>query len=93
LTGGFKLFRREALERIDLAMIKSTGYGFQIEMTYRLHQAGATIVEHPIIFRDRRAGQSKMSPGIFVEALIMVAGLRVSPSGPAAEASRERANS
>lgn len=93
LTGGFKLFRREALERLDLAMIKSTGYGFQIEMTYRLHQAGATIVEHPIIFRDRRAGQSKMSPGIFVEALIMVAGLRVSPSGPAAEASRERANS
>lgn len=93
LTGGFKVFRREALERLDLAMIKSTGYGFQIEMTYRLHQAGATIVEHPIIFRDRRAGQSKMSPGIFVEALIMVAGLRVSPNGPAADVSRERANS
>jgi dolichol-phosphate mannosyltransferase len=94
LTGGFKLFRREALERLDLDMIKSTGYGFQIEVTYRLHQVGAKIVEHPIVFRDRRAGQSKMSPGIFLEALVMVAGLRVQPNPSAAvEPTRERAGS
>ncbi len=93
LTGGFKLFRREALEAVDLGVIKATGYGFQIEMTYRLHQTGAKIVEHPIVFRDRRAGQSKMSPGIFVEALVMVASLRVSSKTPATEPSHERAGS
>ncbi len=93
LTGGFKLFRRGALERLDLGLITATGYGFQIEMTYRLHQAGAKIVEYPIVFRDRRAGQSKMSPSIFLEALLMVASLRVSPKLPAAEPSEERAGS
>jgi dolichol-phosphate mannosyltransferase len=78
LTGGFKLFRREALAELDLDRIKSTGYGFQIEVTYRLYQQGARITELPIVFQDRRHGESKMSPGIFWEALVMVAGLRVS---------------
>lgn len=75
LTGGFKLFRREALESIDLTSVQSTGYGFQIEMTFRLVRKGMKVVEYPIVFRDRAAGQSKMSPGIFVEALFMVARL------------------
>jgi dolichol-phosphate mannosyltransferase len=78
LTGGFKMFRREALEQLDLDAIRSTGYGFQIEMTYRLYQQGATIVELPITFEDRRYGVSKMSPAIFGEALVMVAALRFS---------------
>lgn len=91
LTGGFKLFRREALESINLNSIRATGYGFQIEMTYRLHQAGFRIVEHPIVFQDRREGVSKMSSGIFLEALWMVALLRASePIQPAAPSVRER---
>jgi dolichol-phosphate mannosyltransferase len=78
LTGGFKLFRRAALEGLDLSRILSTGYGFQIEVTYRLHQQGAHIVEMPIVFAERRQGQSKMSSGIFLEALMMVVSLRFS---------------
>lgn len=77
LTGGFKCFRREVLEAIKLDEIQATGYGFQIEMTYRAVQHGFQVVEHPIIFEERREGQSKMSAGIFVEALWMVAKLRV----------------
>lgn len=89
LTGGFKLFRREALEGLELETIKASGYGFQIEMTYRLHQAGLKIIEHPIVFQDRRAGQSKMSPGIVLEALWMVATLRATqPIQPNVEAER-----
>jgi dolichol-phosphate mannosyltransferase len=91
LTGGFKLFRREALAAIDLSAVRSTGYGFQIEMTYRLYQAGFKIVEHPITFRDRQAGQSKMSAGIFFEALFMVLALRLTePVAPSARVERER---
>lgn len=75
LTGGFKLFRREALEAIDLTAVQSTGYGFQIEMTFRVHRAGMKVVEYPIVFQDRRDGVSKMSSSIFVEALWMVAKL------------------
>lgn len=78
LTGGFKCFRREVLESINLDEIEATGYGFQIEMTYRAVQHGFKVVEIPIIFEDRREGQSKMSAGIFAEALWMVARLRVS---------------
>lgn len=78
LTGGYKLFRREALEQLDLSRIRMTGYGFQIEVTYRLYQQGARIVEVPIVFEDRRYGSSKMSPGIFLEAFVMVAALRFS---------------
>jgi dolichol-phosphate mannosyltransferase len=72
LTGGFKCFRRRVLERIDLSEVDSTGYAFQIEMTYLAHQAGFRIVEIPITFHERRAGQSKMGPGIMLEALLRV---------------------
>ncbi len=78
LTGGFKCFRREVLEAIQLDEIEASGYGFQIEMTYRAVQHGFKVVEIPIIFEDRREGQSKMSASIFTEALWMVAKLRVS---------------
>jgi dolichol-phosphate mannosyltransferase len=78
LTGGFKCFRRQALETIDLDDVNSTGYAFQIEMTYRADQAGFTIVEVPITFRERRAGKSKMGVGIMLEALVRVWVLRLS---------------
>ena len=94
LTGGFKLFRREALEQVDLSRIGSTGYGFQIEMTYRLYQQGAHVVEMPIVFEERRHGQSKMSSAIFAEALLMVVSLRFSrPLERESLPARERARS
>jgi dolichol-phosphate mannosyltransferase len=77
LTGGFKCFRRKTLEAIDLGAISAKGYGFQIEMTYRAIQAGATIREVPILFRDRQAGDSKMSRGIVLEAAWQVPKLRL----------------
>lgn len=72
LTGGFKCFRRQVLEAIDLDSIKSNGYSFQIEMTYRASKKGFRIAETPIIFEDRTAGKSKMSRKIFLEAILMV---------------------
>ena len=69
LTGGFKCFRREVLERIDLPTVSSAGYAFQIELTYRALRAGFRVVEVPIVFADRRVGQSKMSRSIVIEAL------------------------
>lgn len=72
LTGGFKCFRRSVLEAFDLSAVKSTGYAFQIELTYRALKAGFRVEEVPIIFEDRRVGQSKMSRKIFLEALTMV---------------------
>jgi dolichol-phosphate mannosyltransferase len=77
LTGGFKCFHRKVLEAIDLSTIQSTGYGFQIELTYRTLKKGFKVREVPIIFEDRRVGQSKMSRKIFAEALIMVWRLRL----------------
>ncbi len=77
LTGGFKCFRRSVLETLDLDAIHSTGYAFQIELTFRIHQAGYRIVEVPIRFEERRAGQSKMSTRIILEALIRVWQLRL----------------
>jgi dolichol-phosphate mannosyltransferase len=71
-TGGFKCFRRHVLETIDLYRIKSNGYSFQIEMTHRAWMSGFTIVEVPIIFEERRSGNSKMSGAIVREALWMV---------------------
>jgi dolichol-phosphate mannosyltransferase len=68
LTGGFKCFRREALEAIPLRSISSRGYAFQVELTYRAAQAGLRIVEIPIVFHERRAGASKMSGPIVAEA-------------------------
>lgn len=77
MTAGFVCYRREALERIDLDAIKSNGYSFQIEMKYRAHLAGLRIAEVPIVFEDRRVGQSKMSRAIVAEALWMVWKLRL----------------
>jgi dolichol-phosphate mannosyltransferase len=76
LTGGFKCFRREVLEALDLGVLRADGYGFQIEVTYRALRAGFRIEEVPIVFRDRRAGQSKMNWRIALEAVWKVPALR-----------------
>lgn len=76
LTGGFKCFRRHVLESIDLDTIESTGYAFQIELTYRAALSGFRIVEIPITFAERLHGTSKMSSTIFVEAMYRVLQLR-----------------
>jgi dolichol-phosphate mannosyltransferase len=77
LTGGFKCFRRQTLEAIDLDAVSAKGYAFQIEMTYRAIEAGATVREVPILFRDRRDGVSKMSGTIVLEAAWQVPKLRL----------------
>lgn len=76
VTAGFMLWRRTALEAIDLSTITSNGYSFQIEMKYRALQRGLRVVETPIVFVDRAVGQSKMSRKIFAEALLKVWSLR-----------------
>ena len=76
LTGGFKCFRREVLETIDLDSVVTEGYAFQIELTYRTHKAGFRIKETPIIFPDRTLGHSKMNRKIVVEALVRLWGIR-----------------
>ncbi|HVE87731.1 MAG TPA: polyprenol monophosphomannose synthase [Myxococcales bacterium] len=76
LTAGFKCFRRRVLESIDLGAVTSSGYGFQIELTYRTLQKGFQVSEVPIVFEDRRVGHSKMSRKIFLEALWKVWKLR-----------------
>jgi dolichol-phosphate mannosyltransferase len=76
LTGGFKCFRREVLEAIDLASVECSGYAFQIELTYRALRKGFRVVETPIIFEDRRVGQSKMSRRIVLEAISKVWSIR-----------------
>ena len=68
-TAGFKCYRRKVLETINLDKIKLKGYGFQIEMKFTAYKLGFNIVEVPIIFTDRKEGSSKMSGGIFNEAL------------------------
>jgi dolichol-phosphate mannosyltransferase len=77
LTGGFKCFRREVLQRLPLSEVGTDGYGFQIEMTYRAVRAGFRVLEVPILFRDRRVGASKMSARIAVEAFWKVPALRL----------------
>ncbi len=77
LTGGFKCFRRRVLETIDMEAVRSTGYAFQIELTFRTLKQGFSVAEIPIVFEDRRVGQSKMSRKIFLEALVMVPKLRL----------------
>jgi dolichol-phosphate mannosyltransferase len=77
VTGGFKVFRREVLEAIDLASMSSLGYAFQVETTYRAIKAGFRVVEVPIVFRDRRVGESKMTGGIVFEAAWRVPGMRL----------------
>src|SRR6201996_5090500 len=68
LTGGFKCFRREVLEAIDLDSIEVRGYAFQVEMTYRTIQAGFKVVEVPIVFRDRRGGGPQKGGGVGARA-------------------------
>jgi dolichol-phosphate mannosyltransferase len=75
-TGGFKCFRREVLESIDLDAVRSNGYAFQIEMSFRAWRRGFRIAEIPIVFVDRTQGQSKMSKRIVREAVWMVWRLR-----------------
>ena len=77
LTGGFKAFRREVLETIDLETIPSLGYAFQVETTYRAISAGFRVVEVPILFHDRRVGESKMSGRIVLEAALRVPAMRL----------------
>jgi dolichol-phosphate mannosyltransferase len=76
LTGGFKVFRRLVLERIELETIPSLGYAFQVETTYRAVMAGFRVLEVPIVFRDRRVGESKMSGRIVAEAAVRVPAMR-----------------
>ena len=75
-TGGFKCFRRQVLEAIDLSKVVSNGYAFQIEMSFRAWKKGFRITEIPIVFVDRTEGQSKMSKSIVREAVWMVWRLR-----------------
>ncbi|BAH38654.1 putative polyprenol-phosphate mannosyltransferase [Gemmatimonas aurantiaca T-27] len=75
-TGGFKCFRREVLQGIPLDQVKSNGYAFQIEMSFRAWKKGFRIAEIPIVFHDRTEGESKMSKGIVREAIWMVWRLR-----------------
>jgi dolichol-phosphate mannosyltransferase len=77
LTGGFKCFRRQVLEAIDLDRVKSDGYGFQIEINFKAWRKGFRIKEIPILFVDRRAGESKMNQKIVWEAAWMVWRLRI----------------
>jgi dolichol-phosphate mannosyltransferase len=77
LTGGFKVFRRRALEAIDLGSLASLGYAFQVETTFRTILAGLEVVEVPIIFRDRRVGQSKMTGSVVLEAAWRVPAMRL----------------
>jgi dolichol-phosphate mannosyltransferase len=76
LTGGFKCFRRETLERIDYRRTHAEGYGFQIELTYRAIKAGFRVAEVPIVFRERQVGTSKMNARIALEAVWKVPALR-----------------
>jgi dolichol-phosphate mannosyltransferase len=76
LTGGFKCWSRAALEALDFDGVDAHGYGFQIEMTYRAIKAGLSVAEVPIVFRERREGQSKMTAWITLEAVWKVPALR-----------------
>jgi dolichol-phosphate mannosyltransferase len=77
LTGGFKCFRREVLEAIDLDAVDARGYAFQVEMTYRAIELGFRVAEIPIVFRDRRDGESKMTASIVAEAIWRLPRLRL----------------
>jgi dolichol-phosphate mannosyltransferase len=71
-TSGFRAYRATILEAVDLGAVRADGYGFQVEMAYRVHRLGGSILEVPIAFRDRARGRSKMSPRIVTEALLLV---------------------
>jgi dolichol-phosphate mannosyltransferase len=76
LTGGFKCFRREVLESIDFSQVAASGYSFQVEMTFRVVQAGFSVMEVPITFRERQEGDSKMTTAIVAEAAWRVPAMR-----------------
>jgi dolichol-phosphate mannosyltransferase len=76
LTGGFKCFRRSVLEALELDAVHADGYGFQIELTYRTVKRGFRVIEIPIVFRERRVGESKMTARIALEAVWKVPALR-----------------
>ncbi|MDX8152710.1 polyprenol monophosphomannose synthase [Patulibacter brassicae] len=76
LTGGFKCFRADVLRTIELSTVRSVGYAFQVELTWRAVRSGFRVVEVPIVFRDRTAGSSKMHVGIAREAALLVPALR-----------------
>ena len=80
LTGGFKVFHRRVVEAIELETVPSHGYAFQVETTYRALRAGFRVVEVPIVFRDRRVGQSKMTGRIVLEAALRVPMMRLAPA-------------
>jgi dolichol-phosphate mannosyltransferase len=97
LTGGYKCWRREALEAVDLDAVRHQGYGFSIELTYRTRCAGFRIVEIPIVFPDRTHGKSKIGGHIVRAALLGTIRLRWSiprpvstPSGPKEPRERDR---
>jgi len=77
LTGGFNLWKRNVLEKINMRSVRSEGYAFQIELKYKAFLNGFSIGEHPIIFEDRRAGKSKMSKGIVTEAMLRVLQMKI----------------
>jgi dolichol-phosphate mannosyltransferase len=81
LTGGFKVYRREVLEDIDLGSLEAHGYAFQVETTFRAIRAGFRVVEVPITFRDRRVGESKMTGRIVLEAALRVPMMRLRSKG------------
>jgi dolichol-phosphate mannosyltransferase len=83
LTGGFKCFKREVLEAVHFDSVRSQGYAFQVELTYRAVRAGFEVVEVPIVFKDRELGQSKMSWRIAAEAMWLVPRLRFGRQPPA----------
>lgn len=92
-TAGFRAYAGTVLSRLDLDLIKAEGYGFQIEMTYRAKQAGASVVEVPIAFVDRVAGESKMSSRIVVEALGLVTWWGLHRLWPGSRRNRSRGRS
>ncbi|MDR1838623.1 MAG: glycosyltransferase family 2 protein [Treponema sp.] len=85
LTGGFNMWRKSALEKINLASIISKGYLFQVEMKYKTYRAGCPVKEIPIVFTDRKQGKSKMSKKIFFEALLNIWKIRNSDNSALAE--------
>jgi dolichol-phosphate mannosyltransferase len=90
LTGGFKCFRADVLRAIDLPTVRSQGYAFQVELTYRTVRAGFRVREVPIVFRERRRGRSKMSTRIALEAALLVPRLRRPANNLSRDARRAR---
>ncbi len=78
MTGGFNAWRRKVLEAVDISGLRSEGYAFQIELKWRAWKKGFRLIEFPILFEDRTRGKSKMSKRIVVEAMMRVAGMRLS---------------